>query len=110
VPRLLNAAKPPQWSAGLVKGHFWCSFAGILISYLALLVGGVGEGILLNDPKNSFSQVMRSTLMPLRSDTLGDLLIVIGTICFLLNFTLLLLRHCCRCWAEYSAQTEKERA
>jgi hypothetical protein len=48
--------------------------------------------------------------MPLRSDTLGDLLIVIGTICFLLNFTLLLLRHCCRCWAEYSAQTEKERA
>jgi len=110
VPRLLDAAKPPAWSAGLVKGHFWLSLAGILISYLALLVGGVGEGILLNDPQYLFPQVMRGTLMPLRSDTLGDLLIVIGTICFLLNFALLLSRHCCLRWTDFSVRTHKERA
>jgi cytochrome c oxidase cbb3-type subunit I len=108
VPRLLDRNDPPAWSPGLVKGHFWLTFAGILISYLVLLVGGVGQGILLNDPKYSFAQVMRGTLMPLRVDTMGDLLVVVGTIIFLLNFALLLLRYGCRCLTENFAGTGKE--
>jgi cytochrome c oxidase cbb3-type subunit 1 len=105
VPRLLNASDPPAWSPGLVRGHFWLTFLGILISYISLLVGGVGQGFLLNDPQYSFDQVMRGTLMPLRADTLGDLFILIGTILFLLNLALLLSRQCYQCW-----NARKERA
>lgn len=97
VPRLLDRVNPPAWSIGLVNGHFWLTFVGIIISYLGLLVAGVGQGFLLNNPSYSFAQVMQSTLMPLRAGTLGDLLIVIGTVLFLLNFALLLLRHCWQC-------------
>jgi cytochrome c oxidase cbb3-type subunit 1 len=97
VPRLLDSANPPAWSAGLVQGHFWLTFFGLLISYMALLVGGVGEGFMLNDPKYSFEQVLSGTLMALRAGTLGDLLIFIGAALFLLNFALLLSRHCCNC-------------
>jgi len=110
VPRLLDRVNPPTWSTGLVKGHFWLTFAGILISSLALLVGGVGQGFLLGDPRYSFAQVMRTTLMSLRAGTMGDLLIVVGTIFFLLNFALLLLRWGFRCWLENPAGPRKERA
>jgi cytochrome c oxidase cbb3-type subunit 1 len=105
-PRLLDRVDPPVWSPGLVKAHFWFTLAGILISYLSLLVAGVGEGYLLDDPKYSFAEVMRGTLMPLRVSTMGDLLVFIGTVIFLLNFALLLSRYCCRCWNE----ARKERA
>jgi len=109
-PRLLDPVNPPEWSPGLVKGHFGFTLFGILVSYLALLVSGVGQGVLLNDLNYSFAQVMRATLVPLRGSTLGDLFIVIGTILFLLNFALLLTRCCCRCWTEKFAGTRKERA
>jgi cytochrome c oxidase cbb3-type subunit 1 len=109
-PRLLDRDNPPDWSPGLVKIHFWFTFAGVLISYLALLVGGVGQGFLLNDPQYSFTQVMRSVLIPLRASTMGDLFIVVGTIFFLLNFALLLLRQCYACWTATAAGTRKERA
>jgi cytochrome c oxidase cbb3-type subunit 1 len=110
VPRLLDPVDPPGWFSGLATLHFWFTFFGILISYIALIVGGVGQGYLLNNPRYSFAQVMRGTLMALRADTLGDLLIVIGTIFFLLNFALLLLRWGFYCWLENSEATQKERA
>ena len=110
VPRLLHRNEPPIWSSGLVAGHFWLTFFGLMISYTALLVGGVGQGVLLNDPKYSFVQVMRGTLMPLRAGTLGDLFIVIGMIFFLLNFALLLLRWGFRCWQKMLPNLRKERA
>ena len=106
VPRLLDPADPPVWPQGLVQAHFWPMFFGILISYIALLVGGVGQGFLLNDPKYSFTQVTHGTLMALRAGTMGDLCIVVGTVFFLLNFALLLSRHCCCCRTE----SRKERA
>jgi len=109
VPRLLDWVNPPMWSPGLVKCHFWLTFVGILISYLALLVGGVGQGFLLANPKYSFAQVMMSTLMALRAGTPGDLFIIIGTIFFLLNFALLLLRWGFRYWVENSGGLRKER-
>jgi cytochrome c oxidase cbb3-type subunit 1 len=100
VPRLLDRDDPPAWSPGLVQAHFWPTFFGILISYIALLVGGVGQGFLLNNPKYTFAQVTRGTLMALRADTLGDLCILVGTLFFLLNFALLFLRFGQRCRTE----------
>jgi len=91
-PRLLGAEWPCSKS---IRAHFWCTFLGIMISYLALVVGGIAQGLLLNDPKNSFLLVMKTTLMPLRLSTLGDLLIVLGQIPLLLNFAGLLCASCC---------------
>ena len=107
VPRLINRVSPPAWSPGLAAGHFWLTLAGILISSLALLVGGVGQGYLLGDLHYTFSQVMVATLVPLRASTLGDLIIVVGTVLFLLNFALLLTRFAWSNWTQNFAATQR---
>jgi cytochrome c oxidase cbb3-type subunit 1 len=98
VPRLLNL-ESSAWSPKLVKFHFFFTFLGVLILYLSLLVAGIGQGILLANAGNSFTDVMRRILMPLRTSTLGDLFIVVGTFFFLLNFAGLLYQSCRRCCA-----------
>ncbi len=82
VPRIINV----EWCPHLLKAHFWLTLIGTLTSYLALVVGGLGQGILLSDPKNSFMDVFRSTVMAVRVSTLGDLLLFVGALVFLLNF------------------------
>lgn len=108
VPRLLDQANPPGWSPALAKWHFGLTLAGVLIAGLAFLVGGVGQGILLSDTKNSFSDVMQAALTPLRFSTLGDLFILLGTMAFGLNFALLLTRQFYLCWAHKFASLMKE--
>ncbi|HEY3864147.1 MAG TPA: cbb3-type cytochrome c oxidase subunit I [Verrucomicrobiae bacterium] len=86
------------WSPKLLKLHFYFSFLGALISYAALLVAGLEQGILLAEGRNSFDDVMGRTLFPLRMSTLGDLLVAGGAVLFLLNFVGVLdkaRRQCC---------------
>jgi cytochrome c oxidase cbb3-type subunit 1 len=85
VPRLLGL-DAEAWGPKLIKAHFFLAAVGLLISYVALLVGGVGQGILMASSGRSFVQVMRDTLMPLRVGTLGDLMYLAGTVVFLANF------------------------
>jgi cytochrome c oxidase cbb3-type subunit 1 len=99
IPRLLPSGQA-AWSPKLTAAHFWLTFLGILISYLSLVVGGIGQGILLADPNNSALQVLQGTLIPLRASTTGDLLIFVGTVAFLLNFALVLSRSCRACWTQ----------
>lgn len=98
IPRLLGI-DAQTWSPKLVKAHFYLTSIGIVISYLALLVGGIGQGILLADASHSFVQVMRGTLMPLRMSTLGDLMFLAGTVVFLANFGRVVGSWCCQCCA-----------
>jgi cytochrome c oxidase cbb3-type subunit I len=98
VPRLLNV-ESSAWCPNLLKFHFWFIFLGVLTSYVSLLVAGIGEGILLANAGNSFIEVSRRTMMPLRVSTMGDLLVAAGTIVFLLNFTGVLVQACRRCCA-----------
>jgi cytochrome c oxidase cbb3-type subunit 1 len=98
VPRLLGM-DTQTWSPKLAKAHFYLTSIGILISYLALLVAGVGQGILLADPGHSFVQVMRGTLMPFRLSTLGELMFLAGTFVFLANFAQVVAHWCCQCCA-----------
>jgi cytochrome c oxidase cbb3-type subunit 1 len=98
VPRLLGLERS-AWCPKLIKVHFFCAFLGVLWSYISLLVAGIGQGILLADVNNSFVDVMRRTLMPLRMDTLGDLFVVVGIIVFLLNFAGVLYQSCRKCCA-----------
>jgi cytochrome c oxidase cbb3-type subunit I len=98
VPRLLGIGDD-AWCPKLAKAHFYLASIGILISYLSLLVGGVGQGVLLEDAGHSFVQVMQGTLMPLRMSTLGDLMFLTGTIVFLVNFARLVGNWCWQCVA-----------
>jgi cytochrome c oxidase cbb3-type subunit 1 len=99
VPRLLGLDHG-VWRPNLLKGHFFLTFFGVLISYLSLLVAGIGQGILLANAGNDFADVMRRTMLPVRFGMLGDLLVVLGTVLFLLNFAGVLAAACRQCRAE----------
>jgi cytochrome c oxidase cbb3-type subunit 1 len=97
VPRLLGLENS-AWCPKLLKLHFFFAFLGVLISYVSLLLAGLWQGILLASTANTFPDVMRRTLFPLRMSTLGDLFVAAGTIVFLLNFAFVLdqaRRQCC---------------
>jgi cytochrome c oxidase cbb3-type subunit 1 len=88
-----------DWSPSLVSGHFWTSFFGVLVCWLSLLIAGVWQGILLQDPANPFDSSLRSTLPAIRFSTLGILMLWIGSVLFLLNFGQMAAQFCRRCCA-----------
>ena len=89
MPRVMDIEWP---SPSLISAHFWLTFGGVLLSYIALLVGGIAEGYLLSNPQNSFLVVLKTTLAAIRVSTIGDLLLVVGQIAGLLNLLLLAVR------------------
>jgi cytochrome c oxidase cbb3-type subunit I len=89
LPRVVGMEWP---SAKLIWWHFTLTFVGVLVSYIALLVGGIAQGYLLTNPQNSFIAILHSTMMAVRVSTIGDLLLVLGQIAALLNFSLLVAR------------------
>jgi cytochrome c oxidase cbb3-type subunit I len=104
VPQLLGLENS-AWCPKLLKWHFRLTFIGVMLSYLSLLVAGLGQGILLADAGNSFVDVMRRTMLPVRVSMMGDWLVVFGILLFLLNFAGVLAKSCRQCCAE-----QKERA
>jgi cytochrome c oxidase cbb3-type subunit I len=109
IPRLLDLDES-AWCPHLLKAHFYLTFLGVLISYLCLLVCGIGQGIQLADARHTVPEVMRNTMLPLRVSTLGELLVVVGTILFLLNFVRVLASACCRGCSPFSSSKQKEDA
>jgi cytochrome c oxidase cbb3-type subunit 1 len=94
VPRL----HPDGWpSIQLRRRHFVLAAAGLAFYALPLLIGGVVQGLALNDPARPFVEVMRTSLMFFRVGTLGDLLMAAGNVLLALNLGWLLVR-CCRAW------------
>ncbi len=89
LPRLCGSEWP---SVKLTAVQFWCFLLGTFIAYLAKLLGGIGQGLLLNDAALPFDVVMKTTLLPLRISTVGYLLIAIGVVAFAINLGLMLLR------------------
>jgi cytochrome c oxidase cbb3-type subunit 1 len=96
VPRVLGLQQS-AWSKKLLNWHFWLTFLGVLISYASLLVAGVGQGILLANTGNSFVDVMRRTMIPIRCSMMGDLSVIVGTILFLFNLGGVLSAACRQC-------------
>ena len=82
VPRLLQAEFPKQ---NLVCGQFLLAVGGILFYAAPLAIGGIMQGLALDDPNQTFTQVMNSTLMFLRVSSLGDVLMLLGHLVLLLN-------------------------
>ena len=108
-PRLAGAksgAPDALWKRRLTQWHFGLMLAGVLTGYTALLVAGVWQGVALDEPANSFTAVMKGTMMGVRLSTLGLLLLTLGVMAFLLNFALLLKDCCARCCRERAGGRE----
>jgi cytochrome c oxidase cbb3-type subunit 1 len=107
LPRVTGSGFP---FAKLVRIHFFCGVFGTLLLTLPLAVGGVIQGLKLANPTITFVDLTKSTLMFLRVSTLGDTLLLLGNLLFLLNVTVLIARYyravCKTAYASATAQLE----
>jgi len=92
VPLLIQNEWP---SARLVRAHFALAMLGLAFYVGSLSVGGILQGLALNDPQVPFAGALNRPLVCFRVGTLGDLLMAAGNVCLALNLAWLLAR-CCR--------------
>jgi len=92
VPLLIQNEWP---SARLVRAHFALAMLGLAFYVGSLSVGGILQGLALNDPQVPFAGALNRALVCFRVGTLGDLLMTAGNVCLALNLAWLLAR-CCR--------------
>lgn len=71
-PRLLVDGLP---SLPLVRIHLWGTVLGVAFQAVPLLVGGIAQGLLMNDPQTAFLDALQPGLMALRISTLGDVMV-----------------------------------
>jgi cytochrome c oxidase cbb3-type subunit 1 len=88
-PQLMGLEFP---SAKLVRAHFWTAAVGGLLVVVPLTVGGVVQGLKLQQANIPFTDIARGTLPFLRVSTMGDLLIALGHLMFLTNLAGLVIR------------------
>lgn len=90
----------------LVRAHFWMALLGVLLTVLPLAVAGIVEARRMLDPNIPFMSVAKSTLAFLRVSTVGDLLLALGHLLFLVNLVALAVRfYRPRAVAAYAAAT-----
>ena len=76
-----------------VRLQFWFSMLGTLLLALPLVIAGVLQGLKLVNPEIAFLDVLKSSLMPFRLSTLGETLLVLGNLLFLLNVGWAMVRY-----------------
>jgi len=104
VPRITNAEWP---SAGLINLHFWTGALGTALASLPLILGGVVQGLKLNDAEANavnFLDVVRLTKPFLGTSTLGAVLLLISAGALLVNLGWLVCSNYCRCCLPRSAK------
>jgi cytochrome c oxidase cbb3-type subunit 1 len=69
----------------LARVHFWVSLLGVVLLVLPLAVGGVEQGLKLNNPDVGFMDALKATLPYLRVSTIGLMLLLFGNLLFALN-------------------------
>ena len=69
----------------LARLQFWLSMSGVLLFIVPLAIGGVEQGMKLNNPNIFFLDATRATLAFFRFSTTGLLLILLGNLLFALN-------------------------
>jgi cytochrome c oxidase cbb3-type subunit 1 len=89
VPQVIGIEWPCQKS---VRAHFWLAATGIILVVVPLAIGGVIQGMKLNDPQIPFVDLTKATLPFLRASTTGELLIAAGHLLFAMNLARLVVR------------------
>lgn len=99
-----------ELSSKLMRIQFWCVMPGVVLLTLPLAAGGVVQGLKLLNPDIAPVDVAKSFLMFLRISTLGETLIALGNLLFLLNVTFLIVRFyravCFKVYLDSTAQFE----
>ena len=93
VPLLIQNEWP---SAKLIRLHGALAALGVAIYVGASAIGGILQGLALNDAQVPFADALNRALMFLRLGTLGDLLMAAGNVCLALN-----LHKVMRAWGLY---------
>jgi cytochrome c oxidase cbb3-type subunit 1 len=87
VPRLVGR----EWRyATLIKLHFWSAVYGIGLMTLMLLVGGLVQGLSLEDPSLPFTESTQSIMPYLRGRSLAGVLMTVSHFIFAFHFGLML--------------------
>jgi cytochrome c oxidase cbb3-type subunit 1 len=82
VPQLIGQEFPfPK----LVRVHFWAAAVGVVLFVVPLAIGGIAQGLKLQHADVAFTDIARGTLPFLRASTMGDLLMALGHVMFLVN-------------------------
>jgi len=91
IPRLLEKEWP---SASLIRLHFWGCASGTVLYAASLLIGGVSQGLQMNDAAAypDFIEIVRNTIPYLLSRTVAVILITLGQLAFITSFVWILLR------------------
>ena len=107
VPQVAGMEWPCRRS---VRAHFWLATGGILLCVAPLAIGGVLQGLKLNNDQVVFMDVTQSTLLFLRISTLGELALVIGNLLLAVNLVRLAARysrtHFAPAWKSAMAELE----
>ena len=92
----------------LVRLHFWTAALGVLLFVVPLAIGGIAQGLKLQHADIAFTYIARGTLPFLRASTLGDLLLALGHVMFLVNLGGLVFQfyraRAVSAWAEATAE------
>jgi cytochrome c oxidase cbb3-type subunit 1 len=90
LPRIMDKPLP---APALARLSFYLFAAGILLYVIPLLIGGVAQGLRLREyPVVPFADISATALLFLRISTTGQLLILVGSLCLLLNVFILAVR------------------
>ncbi len=82
LPKLLTLEWPYQ---KLIRAHFYLALAGLLFATVPWFAGGVVQGLDWRNPNVSVVEVSARALKFLRPATLGEFLIALGNVLFLVN-------------------------
>ena len=89
VPRLLGV----EWeSAALLRAHFWLAIIGVGLSFTAYTLGGIIQGLGLNDPKVPVIVLLSFVKPFLFTQLVSQLLLTAANSFFAANFALILAR------------------
>lgn len=87
--------------AGFVRAHLWLATFGVLLIAVAYLLGGWQQGTKLGQPGANFVEVAKSTLMPIRMASLGELLWLLGSLLFAANVFMLAFQRARACFKPF---------
>jgi cytochrome c oxidase cbb3-type subunit 1 len=89
LPRLTLREWP---SARLIRLHFWTTAVGILLYFISTSLGGVLQGMAMNNPDVPFLKTVELTKPYLWTRTFSGIMITVGHIAFAINVGWLLSR------------------
>jgi cytochrome c oxidase cbb3-type subunit 1 len=83
-----------EWSsARLIRIHFWCTLLGTALYAGAMCWAGIRQGQMMNDPAIPFLNIVAFTKPYLILRTIAGLILLSGTIAFLINFVRIVQPH-----------------